>query len=78
MEYLALFFTQSGAIKFYKMLKQKKIDAEMMPVPRALSSSCGIAVKIRYNSDICALLISDLEKVYEIREGDYRLLYEAE
>lgn len=78
MEYLALHFTQSGAIKFYTMLKNKKLSAEMMPVPRALSSSCGIAVKMCYNGDIRSIISEDVDKLYEIRGGDYCLLYEAE
>lgn len=78
MEYLALFFTQSGAIQFYNILKQKGLSAEMMPVPRSLSSSCGIAVKLRYDGDIGSLLVENIEKVYEVRGRDYHLEYEAE
>jgi len=77
MEYMVLFFTQSGAIKFYKTLNQMGVSAEMMPVPRKLSSSCGVAVKLQYNSDIQSLLSGEIEKIYEVKGREYGLLYEA-
>jgi len=78
MEYIALFHTQSGAIKFHKKLAAKGLVAQMLPVPRHLSSGCGIAVRFSYHDDINELVLDDVEKVYEIKERKYRLVYAGE
>lgn len=44
MNYFATFFTHSGAIKFSRFLTKIKIVNESCPVPRKLSSNCGIGV----------------------------------
>ena len=78
MEYIALFHTQSGAIKFHKTLAAKGPEAQLLPVPRKLSSSCGIAVKFSYDDDIIGLISADVEKIYEINGSEYSLFYEVE
>jgi len=78
MEYLALFHTQSGAIKFHKALGGKGIEARMLPVPRKLSSSCGIAVRFSYEDDIGRLVLVDIEKIYKINGPEYQLVYDGE
>ena len=42
--YIATFYTHYGAQTFHKMQKSIDSKAELMPVPRALSASCGICV----------------------------------
>ena len=45
MSYIATFYTHFGAMNFRRKMKALGDDkAEMMPVPRALSSSCGTCV----------------------------------
>lgn len=82
MDYIALFFTTSGAVKFKKKLEKQNISAESLPVPRRLSSSCGIAVKFNYDEKPESLLDDSVEKIYQIieKEGkeDYALIFEAE
>ena len=46
MQYFITFFTHSGAIKFSRMLNKKNILNETSPVPRKLSSNCGIGVSL--------------------------------
>jgi len=75
---LALFHTQSGAIKFQKRLAIRGIDAQMQPVPRKLSSSCGIAVRFDYDGEIAAFVSADVQEIYEIRGSEYLLLYSGE
>lgn len=76
MEYLTLFFTQSGAIKYNRILVQRGINCELLPVPRNLSSSCGIAAKSRYNGDIRMLVNEDVDRIYRIDKDGYTLVYE--
>ncbi|SJZ88182.1 DUF3343 domain-containing protein [Garciella nitratireducens] len=77
-EYLAIFFTHSGAIKFERKLKSSNINCELMPVPRKLSSNCGIGAKFLYAGDIHELMDEEVEKVYVIERNKYRLVYSEE
>lgn len=78
MEYIALFFTHSGAVKYNKFLLQNGIKTEMMPVPRKLTSNCGIGVKFIYPTDISEFISEDIEKIYFIRNNEYKICYECE
>lgn len=78
MEYIALFFTHSGAMKYNRYLKNNGVKSELMPVPRKLSSSCGIAAKFSYSEDINEIISDDIEKLYRIDNSDYTVLYEAQ
>lgn len=42
--YIATFYAHIGAIRFNKYQKNQGNTSKMMPVPRALSSSCGTCV----------------------------------
>ena len=42
--YLATFYTHFGAMRFNKFCGNEGISAKMAPVPRGLSSSCGVCV----------------------------------
>lgn len=75
MEYTVTFFTHSGAVKFENFMKQKCIKAVLMPVPRKLSSSCGIAARIDYNGDIKEIIIEDIDKVYVTNSQGVKLIY---
>lgn len=78
MNYLALFFTHSGAMKYNRHLKSLNILSEMMPVPRTLSSSCGIAVKFKLDDSIDDFISDDIEKLYEIHNNAYNSVYVCE
>lgn len=43
MDYIATFFTHSGAVKYRRYMGRLGVEAELLPVPRRLSSDCGIA-----------------------------------
>lgn len=77
MRYLALFFTTTGSMKFKKKLKNMGKEVEVMPVPRELSSSCGVAVKFSDDQDISYLIDKSIEKIYTENEKGYFLLYNA-
>lgn len=43
--YVASFHSVSQALRFEKLLQAKAISVKMIPVPRLISSSCGIAAR---------------------------------
>lgn len=71
--YVATFHSHYGALTFCKELQNAAIPAELIPVPRKLSSSCGICVSFEHED--FAYLHDILAKSYEFdslyrREGD--------
>lgn len=78
MEYIALFFTHSGAIKYDRFLKSEGISCELMPVPRKLSSNCGIGAKFTLDGDINSMISEDIEKIFIIEGKEYKLIYDSE
>ncbi len=73
MKYFVTFFTHSGAIKFSRLLKSKNILNETSPVPRKLSSNCGIGVSFTYDNDVEELYIDDMERIYSTSNDKYIL-----
>lgn len=73
MRYFITFFTHSGAIKFSRLLNRENILNEMSPVPRKLSSNCGIGVSFIYDNNIEPLYIDDMERIYQVLEDKYVL-----
>lgn len=78
MEYIALFFTHSGAIKYDRLMRDKGIKVQLMPVPRKLSSNCGIGARFMCDSDISTLVSDDVEKLYKIEGLNYILKYSSD
>ena len=78
MEQIDTFHTHFGALTFQKKLRALGDGAAMMPVPRALSASCGTCVKFSMDFDP-ALTDEDLDAVYAVEgSGKYRLLFQNE
>ncbi|WP_061996673.1 DUF3343 domain-containing protein [Clostridium sp. ATCC 25772] len=73
MNYLATFFTHSGAIKFKRYLTKNNIENEALPVPRKVSSNCGIGVKFLYEKNIEKIYDEDIEKIFKVKEKGYEL-----
>ncbi|MDP3388105.1 MAG: DUF3343 domain-containing protein [Eubacteriales bacterium] len=78
MEYMILFFTHSGAIKFERKCKKNNISCELMPVPRILSSNCSISAKINYDGSIENLISDEIEKIFLIHGEDNKLIFDGE
>lgn len=78
MEYTVLFFTHSGAIKFDRKCRKNKIDCELMPVPRSLSSNCSISAKINYDGEIKKIIDDEIEKIFLTDNDENKLIYEEE
>jgi hypothetical protein len=72
MTHIATFHTHYGAMKFWRDCEERGIPAEPMPVPRALSASCGTCV--RFQSAPSAIPDAyDLDAYYAVLEdGGYR------
>lgn len=78
MIYIILFFTHSGTIKYHRFLQTKGVSNEMMPVPRELSSSCGVAVKITTEFEFKPPITPEVAKIYEQKKDGYQLLFTRE
>lgn len=78
MEYTVTFFTHSGAIKFERFMKQKLMDVTLMPVPRKLSSNCGIAARINFEGDIREILTDEIEKIFSTENEKPILVYDSD
>lgn len=78
-EYIATFYSHFGAIRYEKKLKQLNIEAKRMPVPRLLSSSCGVCVK--YNAEKPYTgdpdFKDEIEKIVLQKGGAYEIVFEA-
>ncbi|WP_102401643.1 DUF3343 domain-containing protein [Haloimpatiens massiliensis] len=78
MEYIAVFFTHSGAVKYNRFLVKNEIPSEMMPVPRKLSSNCGIGVKFSYEGDISSIISEEIEKIFLMKDNTHKEIYSCE
>lgn len=77
MEYLATFFTHSGAVKYQRYLRNQGHSVDLMPVPRRVSSNCGIAARFYYEKDIQSIISEDIEQFFLIKGREYQLLYKT-
>ena len=57
-KYFAAFYSHFGAMLYFKTLKKQDIPAKLMPVPRKISSSCGVCVYYEHN---CFIDMGDCE-----------------
>ena len=72
MEYLATFYTHYGAMRFYKHCQKQGITAKMMPVPRTLSASCGVCVRVWADASPEPAEHEDMECIYAVMaDGTY-------
>ena len=51
-KFIATFHSQFGAMTYFRALKKQGISAKLMPVPRHVSSSCGICCCYEHSSVI--------------------------
>ena len=70
--YIATFFSHFGAIRFKKLCQKAGWTAQVMPVPRDLSSSCGTCVRYQ-GTDLCPddRMPEEVEQIVEATEGGY-------
>ena len=78
-EFIATFHTHLSALMTSRNLTSIGVRAQMMPVPRKLSSSCGTCVRYLAEDPKLSVMDEDVEAVYEkISKDEYTLLMEAE
>jgi hypothetical protein len=78
-EYIATFHTHLSALMTSRALTALGIRAQMMPVPRKLSSSCGTCVRYLAEDANLNAMDEDVEAVYEkISKDEYTMLMNAE
>ena len=76
-EYIATFHTHLSALMTSRSLTELGVRAQMMPVPRKLSSSCGTCVRYHAEDPNLGAMDVDVEGVYEKTGNDtYVLLME--
>ena len=78
MTYIVTFYSHFGAIRFKKYCEGKGYKAQIMPVPRDLSSSCGTCV--RYEGNDCPPaedITEEIEQIVLVGEEGYECLYRA-
>lgn len=64
--YFILFPNIHDVLKTEKTLKSKKIEYELVPVPRQLSSDCGVCIKLKdINNALNYIEFKGLEACYE-------------
>ena len=63
MKCVFLFESVHRVMKAEKILKEKGIEVDLIPVPREISSDCGVAVELTKESEEKALLILRENKI---------------
>lgn len=79
-QYVATFFSHFGAIRFQHLCVDRGWQAQLAPVPRSLSSSCGTCVLFSTEElgEISSLMTPELEQLAASEAGGYRFLFTAE
>ena len=72
---IATFYSHFGAIRFKRTCNSLGWSAQVMPVPRNLSSSCGTCV--RYEGECPASPPQEIEQIVQVTEQGYIQLYRA-
>ena len=80
-QYIATFFSHFGAIRFQRLCTQLGWPAQLAPVPRSLSSSCGTCVLFQTaelaKNDLGQLITPELEQLV-LDDNGYTSLYAVE
>ncbi len=73
-EIIITFFSTHQAIKFEKTAKINSIEARLSPVPRMISSSCGLAGRFKEENlhdilTMCKKHHIEFESIYRLKSG---------
>ncbi len=71
------FYSTHLALKFAKELKDNGLQTRLIPVPRSISSSCGIAAKIEEKQlatvkQLCTTCKLEYEQIYRLYKDNAR------
>ncbi|WP_088186869.1 DUF3343 domain-containing protein [Desulfosporosinus sp. FKA] len=78
MTYIVLFYTNSSALKFAKLIQRLNHPGELIPLPRKLTSSCGLGVKFEFTPNLAEIISDEIEKIYAVAGNQYQLVYRAQ
>jgi len=80
MDYLATFHNHFDALNYLRQIKNSVQKADMRPVPRQLSSSCGACVtfSVPQEQDWNDFFTAEMESLYAINTTGYTLVAENE
>lgn len=79
MRYIATFYNHFGAIRYKKMCEKRGWEAQLSPVPRSLSSSCGTCVIYEAPEEKPSDAIpEEIEQIVRVNGDGYVCLYKAE
>lgn len=78
MNYIATFHTHLAALRTHRALTGQGVRAQMAPVPRCLSSSCGVCVLYQSETPRQEAMDGDAEAIYREEDGAYRLVWRGE
>ena len=72
---LFTFYSTHLALEFERTLKSKEVYVKLIPVPRKISSSCGLAGKIEEKDlskvkEICTENNIEFEKIYKVFDNN--------
>lgn len=73
-DYIATFFTHYDAIKSVRTLAVHGIRAQLSPVPRSLSSSCGTCARFSCAEDPAPFIGSEAEQIVQAENGLFVLI----
>ena len=77
-QFVATFHTHLSALMTCRAMQNFGLHAEMVPVPRVLSSSCGTCVFYSAEDVRKELLDEDTEAVYLVEDHNYALVLQFE
>ena len=77
-EYIATFHTHLSALLTSRKLTALSVRAQMMPVPRKLSSSCGTCVRYEAPDPCVGQMDRDLENIYAEENGVFTCVHRGE
>ncbi len=80
MYYIATFFSHFGAIRFKRECQREGMSAQLMPVPRSLSSSCGTCVRFWGPKDYTVKPDphGEMEQMVRETEEGYEVIFHGE
>ena len=78
-QYIATFFSHFGAVRFQHLCVERGWQAQLRPVPRSLSSSCGTCVRCEEDylppDNACR---EEIEQIAAWDGGGYGIVYHAD
>ena len=75
---IATFFSHYGAMRCKKRCDETGITAKMMPVPRALSSSCGTCVRLETEDPYTLPRTEEMEQIAIEQPNGYHIIWKAD